>query len=404
MAALLLARHATVTVCHSRTRDLPGVCRQADVLVAAIGKPALVGGELRQAGRRGRSTSASTGSRTRRWSSACTPATRAAARSSRKRGYTLVGDVDFVAASRGGLGDHAGARRRRAADHRRAAPQHGAGRLSAARAADADGRPHRRRGSGKSTVASLLAGPGRGGAATPTRWSPAVRARACACTRAIAGRCSGRACWPPTAASTARRLAAWCSPTARPGAGSRQLDPPAGAARGRALARRPEGLGQPAGGRGGRGGAARGDRRLARLRPPRRGDARLSTLRRARALAGGWTPEQRSTARWPPRPTDAARERVARPRHPQRRRTSSRWRAPSTPCGRLLDALPLHLPEARRSGDRGPGSELATPLIVSAPGRAADLRIWPVCESAETAVQATASWVGEADVLLTPIR
>ena len=42
MAALLLARHATVTVCHSRTRDLAGVCREADVLVASIGKPALV--------------------------------------------------------------------------------------------------------------------------------------------------------------------------------------------------------------------------------------------------------------------------------------------------------------------------------------------------------------------------
>ncbi|HEX4212078.1 MAG TPA: bifunctional 5,10-methylenetetrahydrofolate dehydrogenase/5,10-methenyltetrahydrofolate cyclohydrolase [Candidatus Dormibacteraeota bacterium] len=38
-AQLLLRRHATVTVCHSRTRDLADVCRQADVLVAAIGRP-----------------------------------------------------------------------------------------------------------------------------------------------------------------------------------------------------------------------------------------------------------------------------------------------------------------------------------------------------------------------------
>ena len=42
MALMLLREHATVTICHSRTQDLPGVCRQADVLVAAIGKPALI--------------------------------------------------------------------------------------------------------------------------------------------------------------------------------------------------------------------------------------------------------------------------------------------------------------------------------------------------------------------------
>jgi methylenetetrahydrofolate dehydrogenase (NADP+)/methenyltetrahydrofolate cyclohydrolase len=42
MAALLLQRHATVTICHSRTRDLPSVARRADILVAAIGAPALV--------------------------------------------------------------------------------------------------------------------------------------------------------------------------------------------------------------------------------------------------------------------------------------------------------------------------------------------------------------------------
>jgi methylenetetrahydrofolate dehydrogenase (NADP+)/methenyltetrahydrofolate cyclohydrolase len=42
MAALLLAQHATVTTCHSRTREPAAVCREADVLVAAIGRPALV--------------------------------------------------------------------------------------------------------------------------------------------------------------------------------------------------------------------------------------------------------------------------------------------------------------------------------------------------------------------------
>jgi len=41
-AMLLIHRNATVTVCHSRTRDLPAVCRRADILVAAVGKPLMV--------------------------------------------------------------------------------------------------------------------------------------------------------------------------------------------------------------------------------------------------------------------------------------------------------------------------------------------------------------------------
>jgi methylenetetrahydrofolate dehydrogenase (NADP+)/methenyltetrahydrofolate cyclohydrolase len=42
MAALLLHKNATVTICHSRTRDLPAMAREADILVAAIGRPAFV--------------------------------------------------------------------------------------------------------------------------------------------------------------------------------------------------------------------------------------------------------------------------------------------------------------------------------------------------------------------------
>jgi len=45
MAAMLLNEHATVTVCHSRTRDLPGVVRRADLIVAAVGKPKFVKGD-----------------------------------------------------------------------------------------------------------------------------------------------------------------------------------------------------------------------------------------------------------------------------------------------------------------------------------------------------------------------
>jgi len=45
VAQLLLAENATVTIAHSKTRDLPAVCRRADVLVAAIGKPEFVRGD-----------------------------------------------------------------------------------------------------------------------------------------------------------------------------------------------------------------------------------------------------------------------------------------------------------------------------------------------------------------------
>ena len=46
LASLLLARDATVTMCHSRTRDLAEVCRRADVLVAAVGQAELVTAEM----------------------------------------------------------------------------------------------------------------------------------------------------------------------------------------------------------------------------------------------------------------------------------------------------------------------------------------------------------------------
>jgi methylenetetrahydrofolate dehydrogenase (NADP+) / methenyltetrahydrofolate cyclohydrolase len=45
IAHLLLQRNATVTICHSRTRDLPAVCARADVLIAAVGVPRLIGAD-----------------------------------------------------------------------------------------------------------------------------------------------------------------------------------------------------------------------------------------------------------------------------------------------------------------------------------------------------------------------
>jgi methylenetetrahydrofolate dehydrogenase (NADP+) / methenyltetrahydrofolate cyclohydrolase len=46
MALLLLAEHATVTICHSRTRDLAAVVKEADVVVAAVGRAAMITGDM----------------------------------------------------------------------------------------------------------------------------------------------------------------------------------------------------------------------------------------------------------------------------------------------------------------------------------------------------------------------
>ena len=46
MALLLLQQHGTVTVCHSRTQDLAGVCREADILVAAVGQVGLITADM----------------------------------------------------------------------------------------------------------------------------------------------------------------------------------------------------------------------------------------------------------------------------------------------------------------------------------------------------------------------
>ncbi|MEP0773337.1 MAG: bifunctional 5,10-methylenetetrahydrofolate dehydrogenase/5,10-methenyltetrahydrofolate cyclohydrolase [Acidobacteriota bacterium] len=96
MAALLLARHATVTVCHSRTADLAGVCRGADVLVAAIGKPALVNAEFVKPG----AVVVDVGiNRVEdpELVARLYPGDEGRREQLVRRGYTLVGDVDFTA-------------------------------------------------------------------------------------------------------------------------------------------------------------------------------------------------------------------------------------------------------------------------------------------------------------------
>jgi methylenetetrahydrofolate dehydrogenase (NADP+)/methenyltetrahydrofolate cyclohydrolase len=50
MALMLLQRHATVTIAHSRTQDLVEICREADILVAAVGRAEMVKGDWIKAG------------------------------------------------------------------------------------------------------------------------------------------------------------------------------------------------------------------------------------------------------------------------------------------------------------------------------------------------------------------
>ncbi|MBN1680654.1 MAG: bifunctional methylenetetrahydrofolate dehydrogenase/methenyltetrahydrofolate cyclohydrolase FolD [Anaerolineae bacterium] len=77
-AMLLLHRNATVTICHSRTKDLPAVCRQADILVAAVGRPHMVKADWVKPG-----------------AVVIDVGTNRVDDPSAKRGYRLTGDVDF---------------------------------------------------------------------------------------------------------------------------------------------------------------------------------------------------------------------------------------------------------------------------------------------------------------------
>jgi 5,10-methylene-tetrahydrofolate dehydrogenase/methenyl tetrahydrofolate cyclohydrolase len=78
VALLLVRANATVTICHSRTRDLPGVVRQADVLVAAVGRAGMVKGDWVKPG-----------------AVVIDVGINRVEDATRPRGYRLVGDVDF---------------------------------------------------------------------------------------------------------------------------------------------------------------------------------------------------------------------------------------------------------------------------------------------------------------------
>ncbi len=86
LAVMLMQRqegaNATVTVCHTRTRDLPSITRQADILVAAAGQPHMITADMVKEG-----------------AVVIDVGINRVEDSSRKRGYRLAGDVDFEAVS-----------------------------------------------------------------------------------------------------------------------------------------------------------------------------------------------------------------------------------------------------------------------------------------------------------------
>jgi methylenetetrahydrofolate dehydrogenase (NADP+) / methenyltetrahydrofolate cyclohydrolase len=98
MAALLLNRSATVTICHSRTRGLASITSQADILVAAIGKPLMITAEMIKPG----ATVIDVGMNRLSASpenEALLQRDPARLRQLLERGTVLVGDVDYAAAS-----------------------------------------------------------------------------------------------------------------------------------------------------------------------------------------------------------------------------------------------------------------------------------------------------------------
>jgi methylenetetrahydrofolate dehydrogenase (NADP+)/methenyltetrahydrofolate cyclohydrolase len=78
VSMLLLHRNATITICHSRTQDLPGTCRRADILIAAVGRPQMVKADWVKPG-----------------AAVIDVGINRVEDATRKRGYRLVGDVDF---------------------------------------------------------------------------------------------------------------------------------------------------------------------------------------------------------------------------------------------------------------------------------------------------------------------
>lgn len=92
VALLLLHNHATVTICHSRTIDLPNVAKRADILIAAVGRPSLVTDEYVKPG----SIVIDVGINRIKKEDASEELLNWRKTDFAKKGYTLIGDVDFL--------------------------------------------------------------------------------------------------------------------------------------------------------------------------------------------------------------------------------------------------------------------------------------------------------------------
>ena len=123
MAMLLLQRDATVTICHSKTPDLPAVAAQADILVAAIGRPGFVTPDFVKPGATVIDVGINRVSDRASVEQHCSARARRGCETFAKRGSVVVGDVHpSVAEVAGALTP--GARRRRPAHDRDAAEEH----------------------------------------------------------------------------------------------------------------------------------------------------------------------------------------------------------------------------------------------------------------------------------------
>lgn len=100
VASLLLQRHATVTICHSRTRDLPAVTRQADILVAAIGRAGFVRGDYIRPGATVIDVGVNKVTDVTEAQELFGSDAESRIEAINKRGYTLVGDVHPAEADR----------------------------------------------------------------------------------------------------------------------------------------------------------------------------------------------------------------------------------------------------------------------------------------------------------------
>jgi methylenetetrahydrofolate dehydrogenase (NADP+)/methenyltetrahydrofolate cyclohydrolase len=98
VASLLLQRDATVTICHSRTRDLPDVTRRADILVAALGRPAFIRGNYIKPGAVVIDVGVNKITDPSETHSLFGDEAEKRIEAIKKRGYTLIGDVHPVEA------------------------------------------------------------------------------------------------------------------------------------------------------------------------------------------------------------------------------------------------------------------------------------------------------------------